>query len=125
MLSRAPYYVALGLSLFALSEAHADGMRCGTKLVGNGDSMYTVESRCGSPDDKQHRTETRTERVWINLPCPVRGQVGCGQMVERTVEVTIDEWTYDFGPEKLIQRAIFQQGQLVNVISGSYGTKRE
>jgi hypothetical protein len=125
MLSRAPFYVALGFSLFALSDAQADSMRCGSKHVGNGDSMYDVESRCGTPVDKQHRTETRSNSAWVSAPCPVPGQVNCGQMVQRTVEVTIDEWTFDFGPERFIQRVVFEQGRLVAVVSGSYGTKRD
>jgi hypothetical protein len=125
MLSRAPYYVALGLSLFTLSDVRADSMRCESKFVATGDSLYDVESRCGAPNDRQRRVETRTERAWLALPCPVQGQVGCGQMVERTIEVTIDEWTYDFGPDRLIQRLTFQQGRLATVVSGSYGTKRD
>jgi hypothetical protein len=124
--SRAPYYVALALSVFAVSEAQAgDGMRCGNKLIGRGDLMYEVESRCGTPNDKQHRVETRTVRSWISTPCQVPGQSNCGQMVERQVEVAIDEWLYDFGPDRLIQHLIFEQGRLAVVNSGSYGIKRD
>lgn len=124
-MSRAPYYVALALSLSFLSQAEADSMRCNDKLVVDGDSMYTVESRCGSPADKQHRVETRTARSWVSLPCPVPGQSNCGQMIERTIEVTIDEWTFDFGPDRLIYRLWFEQGRLLKVQTGSYGTKRD
>lgn len=125
MSSRVPYYVALGLSLFSLSEAQADSLRCGNKLVASGDSMYLVESRCGAPVDKQHRTEMRTESVWINLPCRAPGQVNCGQMIQRTVEVSVDEWLYDFGPQRFMQRIVFEQGRLLSVIAGDYGTKQD
>jgi hypothetical protein len=47
----------------------------------------------------------------------------CGHSVERTVEVVIDEWTYDFGPQQFIQYLIFEQGRLVRVIPGDRGTK--
>jgi hypothetical protein len=125
MSSRVPYYVALGLSLFSLSEAQADSLRCGSKLVASGDSMYAVESRCGAPVDKQHRTELRTENIWIQAPCRVPGQANCGQMIQRSVEVTIDEWLYDFGPQRFMQRVVFEQGRLVSVIAGDYGTKQD
>ena len=125
MSSRAPFFAALALSLFALSEAHADGMRCGTKLVSTGDSPYEVESRCGTPNDKQRRVEMRTERAWISAPCAAPNQTNCGRVLERTVEVTIDEWIYDFGPERLVQRLTFLQGRLDTVVSGSYGTRRD
>lgn len=116
---------ALALALFTVSTASADGsVRCGSKLVTTGDSMYDARTRCGEPDDKQHRTEMRTERTWISAPCVVPGQVSCGRMLERTVEVAIDEWLYDFGPQRFIQRLTFEQGRLIGVVSGSYGVKQ-
>ena len=125
MSSRVPYYVALALSMFSLSEAHADSMRCGNKLVASGDAMYLVESKCGAPVDKQHRTEMRTENIWVAAPCRVPGQANCGQMLQRTVEVAIDEWIFDFGPQKFTQRVTFEQGRLVSVVAGDYGVKQD
>lgn len=125
MSSRVPYYVALALSLFTLSEAQADSMRCGSKLVASGDSMYLVESKCGAPVDKQHRTEMRTENIWVAAPCRVPGQSNCGQMLQRTVEVAIDEWIFDFGPQRFTQRVTFEQGRLVAVVAGDYGVKQD
>ena len=44
-------------------------------------------------------------------------------MEEYTVEVTIDEWTYDFGSNRFLQFLKFEQGRLVRLQSGSYGQK--
>jgi hypothetical protein len=106
-------------------NAFADGMRCGTKLVSDGDSLHDVRSRCGEPDHAERRVEKRTVRRWVQGPClQDRGAVRCGQMVERTVEVVIDEWTYDFGPHKFVHYLTFEQDTLLTVRTGSYGKAR-
>ena len=45
-------------------------------------------------------------------------------VVEDLIEVAIDEWLYDFGPQRFIQHLTFEQGKLVDVTSGKYGTKQ-
>src|SRR5262245_28366145 len=35
------------------APAHADTLRCGSKLVSTGDSSAEVREKCGSPDSKQ------------------------------------------------------------------------
>jgi hypothetical protein len=64
----------------------------------------------------------RTIRQNIAVPC-LSGQGRCWTVLERSVEVTIDEWTYDFGRQRFIQYLTFEQGQLLHVESGSYGHK--
>src|SRR4051812_45246107 len=103
-------------------SALADGMRCGTKLVSDGDTLYDVQRRCGDPKFMTRKIEQRTIRRWVSGVCaPGVAQAQCGQIVERTVEVQIDEWTYDFGPTQFVRYVIFEDGRLLRVISGSYG----
>jgi hypothetical protein len=97
-------------------------MRCGTKLVSDGDSTYDVQSRCGDPTAATRRVELRTVRTWVNGPCVKGG--GCGHMVERTVEVVVDEWVYDMGPHDFIRYLTFEQGKLLTVRTGDYGKAR-
>ncbi len=111
----------LWLSLAGL--AHADGMYCGNKLVSDGDSPYAVRNLCGTPDQAVQRTELRTVQQWVDGPCLYRGQVRCGQMVQYTVEVHIDEWLYDFGTNQLIRNLVFENGRLVRLYTGGYGQK--
>jgi hypothetical protein len=106
-------------------EAAADTVRCGRQLAVEGNTLYEVRSRCGEPDNQIHRVELRTERNWVQGSCDSKEQQQCGRMVERTVEVVIDEWTYDFGPTQFIQYLIFEQGRLVQVIPGERGTKKK
>jgi hypothetical protein len=44
-------------------------------------------------------------------------------MVERAVEVAIEEWVYDFGTRRFLQHLTFEQGRLVRVESGERGHK--
>lgn len=115
--------VLCGLLLSA--EARADGLQCGDSLVSSGDSPYQVRAICGDPDAAVHRIEYRTIRQRIPTPC-VRenGHQRCETIVEQTVEVVIDEWTYDFGRDRFIEYLTFEQGHLIRVTEGSYGHKR-
>jgi hypothetical protein len=45
-------------------------------------------------------------------------------MVERTVEVVVDEWTYDMGPHDFVRYLKFEHDKLLTVTTGGYGTKR-
>lgn len=96
-------------------------MRCKTRLVSPGAAAYEVRSLCGTPDDTQTRTESRTVRRAVSVPCNVGV---CSTMVDETVTVNIEEWIYDFGPQRFIQYLTFESGKLINIRSGSYGKKQ-
>lgn len=110
------------LALFA-PAARAEGMRCGSRLVSDGDPMDRVRDVCGAPNAMRQRTELRTVKRYVSAPCVQdRGGVRCGYVEEQTVQVVIDEWTYDFGPSTLVRYVTFEQGQLLRVTTGGYGT---
>lgn len=105
------------------SSAAADSLRCDNQLVHEGDSQYEVKSVCGQPDDMQRRTETRRVQRAVQRPC-AHGSGTCVVVVDDYVEITVDEWVYDFGPRRFLQYLTFEGGQLVAVRSGSYGHKQ-
>lgn len=118
--------VLLGIAAaLAAIPSHAGGLRCGDKLASNGSSLYEVRSTCGEPDDAQHSIETRTVERRVPAPCPPGSERRfCETVVLETVEVAIDRWTYDFGSNRFIEFAHFEQGVLVTVTnSGTYGHK--
>lgn len=112
--------LALGLLSAGAPPAAADALRCGRKLVSDGDTLYDVRTRCGDPDNQIHRVEQRTVSQWVQGPC-IAGR--CGQYVQRTIEITIDEWTYDFGPHQFISYVTFENGRLISIVSGARGVK--
>ncbi len=78
------------------ARAGNDGLACGRRLVSIGDPAALVLDRCGAPDLRSSRVETRF----------VRG---------RPVYVTIDEWVYRRGPRDFTRIALFENGRLVSV----------
>ena len=111
---RSVFTVAAFVVLSIPSLAVADSLRCGQKLVSHGDSKVEVVARCGEPASKETRVEYETQK---------HASAGGGDIVvqERTVQKTIEEWTYNFGPNNFIQYVTFEDGRMVKVRSGKYG----
>jgi hypothetical protein len=110
--------------LLSAAEASATGLRCDNKLVQLGDSMYEVKSLCGPPDDMQQRTEQRRVARAVERPCTTDPSGRCAYVIEDVVQVVIDEWTYDFGPQRFVQFLTFEAGKLCTLKSGGYGHKQ-
>lgn len=103
MVARSPLVAALvlaGAGLLALAPSRAlaanDGLACGRRLVSLGDPAAQVLDRCGPPDMRTSRVETRF----------LRG---------RPFYVTIDEWMYKRGARDFSRLALFENGRLVSV----------
>jgi hypothetical protein len=115
-------FAALVLALVAyVPEAGASqGFRCGVRVVSLGDRISEVRNRCGEPDAAERRTELR------EVSRKRRAGVGgygeeTGERV--TVEITIDEWTYDFGRARFTRHLKFENGLLAEVSEGGRGSK--
>lgn len=99
--------------LFSPRVGDAATLRCGPELASDGASRAEVLLKCGEPLVKETRTEAVGEKVkW-------QGQDAA--TTERTVYKTLEEWTYNFGPHRLMQVVVFENGRLVDVRSGGYG----
>jgi len=116
--------LALPLLLAWLVSApvHADdGFRCGTgRLVSVGDRMSEVYNRCGDPDAVNTRIEKRKVKHKVSRWV---GGVQESVIEEEEVEVPLDEWTYDLGPRSFIRYVLFENGSVINVMTGGYGKK--
>jgi hypothetical protein len=112
--------LALGLGGVGRAVSGSSGFRCPTtgRLISVGQSPYEVRNKCRDPDDLRTSVEQRTirERVgrWLD---GVAGEV----TVERTVEVPIEEWTFDFGRHRFIELLRFESNRLVSVAEGGKG----
>jgi hypothetical protein len=99
--------------LLFISVAQADSMRCGTQLVGDGDTQSEVRQLCGEPTDVQTRSIVRQPHHWIG-----------GRLIyfnEALVEVPVEVWTYNFGPYKLMRRVRFIDGLIDEIETLGYG----
>jgi hypothetical protein len=113
----------LGIAAILVSAtSRAEGLRCGEKLASNGASLYEVRTKCGEPDDAQHSIETRTVQKKVLAAC-ANGRGLCEVIETQSVLISIDRWTYDFGSNRFLEFAVFEQGNLVHVMKGPYGQK--
>lgn len=107
---------SLAVTLAALHGAPADAaaLRCGSRIVSRGDSAHQVASVCGEPIDVVQRVEIRTVRS-ADAACVARADGQPCVAVAR--EVVIEQWTYDFGANKLVKRLTFEDGVLTRIDS--------
>ena len=97
-----------GVVLIFLANSNASAFYCKNKLVQEGLTKGEVRSLCGEPAFEDRRDEDRVEK-------PDNGNE------DIVIRVTVDEWMYNFGPDKFIQVLIFEKGRLQKIIAGEYG----
>jgi hypothetical protein len=105
--------IALLGGLSGASLAHADAMRCGSRLVSEGATRTMVRQFCGEPSDVSTRTILRRPHYWLH-----------GRLVylgDGLVEVPVEIWTYNFGPYKLMRRVRFVDGLVDDIETLGYG----
>jgi hypothetical protein len=107
--------LSIAIGLLAANAAQAeDAMRCGTRLASTGDTKYKVRQICGEPADISVVGATREPRLWYYgyryyyLDPP-------------WIDVPVEVWTYNFGPNKLMRRLRFEGEELVDIASDGYG----
>jgi uncharacterized protein DUF2845 len=111
---RAVVSATLTALLLAIAiPASADNMRCGTRLLGNGDPRSKVREFCGEPTDIQTRSILR--RPTYNFGGRIL-TYGDGY-----VEVPVEIWTYNFGPYKLMRQVKFVDGLVEDIETLGYG----
>ena len=104
--------------LLSAASSEAEAMYCGRRIVNTGHSTVQVLERCGEPDLRERRVETQSRSV-------ARRVNGVVVVQTFTVQVEIQEWAYDFGPQRLVRYLRFEDGALVEIGSGGYGEDRE
>ena len=100
--------VAFAAIVLLPGVAHADSMRCGSRIVKDGDTMEKVLDVCGEP--------AKQERTWIQR-APQYELDGHYYSFPGTEEVPVDVWTYDFGRNKLKQRVRFIDGTVDSIVT--------
>ncbi|MFO1457135.1 MAG: DUF2845 domain-containing protein [Steroidobacteraceae bacterium] len=103
----------LAAGLLAAGAARADAFRCGTRLVVEGTTRGEVLARCGEPSDVERRSVLRRPTFWRHgRPYYLSDDV---------VEVPVELWTYNLGPNKLMRRLRLEDGTVVEIETLGYG----
>jgi hypothetical protein len=105
----------LALALMSIAGgAGAQAMECGNKLITRGDTSSEVAARCGNPTHVEHSVITRSAAgSWIN-----------GQWVQSggsQVEISVEVWLYNLGPDKFMRQIRFEDGHVVKIETLDYG----
>lgn len=95
---------SLALLILGLLPTLALGqsIRCASKLINEGMSQAKVAALCGQPVQVVHPTDSNG-------------------VVPGAYDVQEEIWTYNFGPNKLMQRIRFRNGIVANISSAGYG----
>ncbi|HET9033842.1 MAG TPA: DUF2845 domain-containing protein [Dokdonella sp.] len=101
-------WILIALLLMLASPA-AQAMRCGNRVVVDGARDFQVRERCGEPFWSES---------WIGVDI-----VGRDSVLERQREVQWSVWYYNFGPNALMQRLVFRDGNLERSDTLGYGVR--
>jgi hypothetical protein len=112
-----------------LTDALASSIRCGVRLITEGDYKAKVLARCGKPDFVEVREEERVYRLrhhpsyygYYDNYDYERGDYGYGAPYRIKELVIIEEWTYNHGPSRFMDHLILENGIVVDITSGDYG----
>jgi len=105
--------LVVGLGLLATSPSFA-AFRCGTKLVSEGDTRSEVAVKCGEPTEiVSLKTILRRPVIWSNGRPYFIG--------EDAIEVPVEAWIYNLGPNKLMRKLRFEAGVLAEIETLGYG----
>ena len=107
-------FLAVTLAAPTLAE---DSMRCGSRLVSQGDGKDKVRTLCGEP------TAVSMEGVVRRAP---RYEYGYGYNRYEYygpgwVDMTVEVWTYNLGSHKLLRKLRFVGDELDQITTDGYG----
>jgi len=92
---------------YGYDQAHPSIKPCDGDEIRTGLTQYEILQRCGDPAFKDSREEERLANT--------------GKRSKRLTVTRIDEWTYNFGPNKFLRILTFENGKLVDIETGDRG----
>ena len=99
--------VDIWLGDYGFAKEEANELQCSSLSISVGDSIADVVAKCGEPAWKDKQKETSWERL--------------DDGTARKVYITVEEWTYNFGPDKFMRILTFRNGKVTNIQFGGRG----
>lgn len=115
--------VILCLACLACADP-ALALRCGNRLVSEGDPAAKVLRFCGEPASVQQRSILRAGIPFPRTAATEAAAAGDDELLVTTrsyVAVLLEEWTYNFGPNKLMRVVRFENGLVRDITPLGYG----
>jgi hypothetical protein len=106
-------FIIIILLLFGFlpSPATADSMSCDGGIVSDGDPAVDLITKCGQPEWKDSHSEEVVDRI--------------DRDVRRKTYINVEEWTYNFGPDRFLRIVTIRNGVITGIRTGGYGTVRD
>jgi hypothetical protein len=107
-------------SLVSTAAYASDSMRCGNRLITDGDPKAKVVELCGEPTQAESRTVLRSgvPRRYIDDNGRYSQTVTDAELLihdRSLVEVRVDIWVYNRGRSNLLRELVFHDNRLVAV----------
>ncbi len=93
-----------------LEAAPAGPPRCDAAALRLGDAKLDLLAKCGEPALRERGVE--------------RPPAAAASAPARLASGEVEVWTYDFGPQQLVQHVTLEDGRVILIESGSYGYGR-
>jgi hypothetical protein len=100
-----------------LLVSRVSDLGCGSVIVSTGDPIYDVLRKCGEPAHTEVWAEERIRRDFGYLF--EENQHRLPSFIRELV--TIEEWEYNFGPQRFLRYLRFENGRLTKISLGDYG----
>lgn len=88
-------------------SVYADSFSCEGGIVSTDDRSSDVLAKCGHPDFRDSHQEDVIQRF---------------DDTRHKVTITVEEWTYNLGPNQLTRIVVLKNGGIVEIRTGSYGS---
>ncbi len=89
------------------SAIQAATLDCSGGIISVGDSRVDVLMKCGEPDAKESHDEELIDRL--------------DDGARRKLFITVEEWTYNFGPTQFMRIVTLKNGKVASLRAGNYG----
>jgi len=116
---------ALGIVIISVvitaTGAHALSIRCGVRLISEGDIKPKVLAECGEPDHVEIWEEERIYRHYYKTREDSRYHDSWLEPRYIKDTVVVEEWTYNHGRYRFMDHIRFENGKVRMIKSGDYG----
>ena len=104
-----------------LANAYAYSLRCGVRLISEGDIKAKVLAECGEPDHVEMWEEERIYKYYYKPNDDL--QYHRNYLKPRYVKdyIIVEEWTYNHGRYRFMDHIRFENGRVRRIESGDYG----
>ena len=106
--------------------AFGSALRCGARLITEGDTKSKVLSECGEPQDIELWEEERIYRYYPwsrynnNHYNPHYDDESLKPHFIKEL-ILVEEWTYNHGPHRFMDHIRLEKGRVKKIVSGEYG----